>query len=409
MRNLTGTHTLADIKTMTRSELYQQIVPQLINYLRTQNLISEGEQNDVQENIDMERYEEACDRLSAIVAVEAYLGKMIEFVKNGLSDNDEIRNPLPAGHYTANDKDRLKAFCYKDAELAVMPVKVFTEVVSDDVKSTCGKIVDLICLSYIDNEAERNYLWECFRNEHEDDYFLLTSKADAAGNEWRLFSYAYFCFTNSSQFEMPDKLEFEVNKKFSETPIEYDKDNKYEQYFDVYDVMSESKYAQDVLSRYLRMYQILEYLGYRKLLADMTKGNIRENGFVRNVISKASKGSNNEFEDLKKGLKESFTIEDIIDRADIAVQQDFIKDRLMINNENHDASKLWKIVYKLRNCIVHNKESELHFTFANTSVYTDGIDLMNTLIEKLEPAIVNVINNHENNLFEFDEQRVKLY
>ena len=58
-----------------------------------------------------------------------------------------------------------------------------------------------------------------------------------------------------------------------------------------------------------------------------------------------------------------------------------------------DDGHLWEVIYKLSNCIVHNKESELHFTYANTDVYADGIDLMKKIVEKMEPEIVKVIND----------------
>ncbi len=81
----------------------------------------------------------------------------------------------------------------------------------------------------------------------------------------------------------------------------------------------------------------------------------------------------------------------------------------MIKNQNHDNAKLWEVVYKLRNCIVHNKESELHFTYANTSVYTHGIALMILLIQKIEPAIIGVINDPGVTKLEFDKQVVEVY
>ena len=175
--------------------------------------------------------------------------------------------------------------------------------------------------------------------------------------------------------------------------------------------MSESKYSDDVLSRYLRMYQMLEYMAFRRALADMTKGNIKENGFVRNVINKASKGSNSELEELKKGMNGILPdLSSIIDPTDITADIDaFIKDRLMIKNGNHDNARLWQVVYQLRNSIVHNKESELHFMYANTNVYKPGINLMKLLIEKLEPAIVDAINDSTKTLLEFSEQKIRVY
>ena len=62
------------------------------------------------------------------------------------------------------------------------------------------------------------------------------------------------------------------------------------------------------------------------------------------------------------------------------------------------------MIYKLRNSIVHNKESELHFTYANAEVYSDGIDLMKKIVEKMEPKIIEVINNPNITGMEFSNQ-----
>lgn len=53
---------------------------------------------------------------------------------------------------------------------------------------------------------------------------------------------------------------------------------------------------------------------------------------------------------------------------------------------------------------MHNKESELHFTYANTEVYADGIDLMKKIVEKMEPEIVKVINDPNITGLEFNNQ-----
>lgn len=96
------------------------------------------------------------------------------------------------------------------------------------------------------------------------------------------------------------------------------------------------------------------------------------------AVNKASKGSNSELEELKKGMHGILPdLSSIIDPTDITADIDaFIKDRLMIKNGNHDNARLWQVVYQLRNSIVHNKESELHFMYANTNVYEPGINLM---------------------------------
>jgi hypothetical protein len=37
----------------------------------------------------------------------------------------------------------------------------------------------------------------------------------------------------------------------------------------------------------------------------------------------------------------------------------FIKDKLFVDNFNYNERRIWDVIYKLRNCIVHNKEADL--------------------------------------------------
>ena len=387
----------------------------MVAYLRSVNLISVAEKDSIDEELSLNHFFEAADLLSSMPSAIQYK-KVSVLIRDGMSDGTDSRFTLPVRHRTVaeGNEERLLPFSYKTASLAVMPVctiiKETNNMAVPDLESTCSKILDLIWVAYKDNDADLNYVWECFRGQHDKDYFLLTNEPDTDEMNWRLYSYAYFCYVNEYRFERPSVLNFAKETPFS-TTIPYNSNNKYEQYFDAYNVKSESKYADDILLRFLRMYQMLEYMAFRRVLADMTKGNIKQNGFVRNIISRANKGSEKEFEELKKGLKDVLPdLSTLITQAEITIDmQAFIKDRLMIKNINHDNSKLWEVVYQLRNSIVHNKESELHFMYANTSVYEPGIALMKLLIEKVEPVIIGVINDPGKTQLEFTEQRVQVY
>lgn len=149
----------------------------------------------------------------------------------------------------------------------------------------------------------------------------------------------------------------------------------------------------------------------------MTKGNIRENGFVRNLISKINGHSTNEWVEIKNGISDLFPPLATTRRrpglfaiGEITVQMEaFIKDKLLIPKYVFDDDHLWMVVYKLRNCIVHNKEADFHFTYLNTDVYNEGIDLMRLFIRKFEPEIVRLINDPSITGLEFDDQRVQIY
>ncbi len=401
---------------MTKSDLFKEILPKLVDYLRSQNTVTEAEKDGLQANLDLDSYDEVCDTLIAHKNIGAF-EKLIQYIKDSLTDLDEVNTLLPIRHVETEEKNRgrLADLAFKNNDLTLMTVKAISSLLAytghdNNYKKIRYGVIELVLLKYKDDPNGMQYFWECCSGQHENDYILLSNQPNDDTSNWRLYSYAYLCYVNENRFDRPVCLNFTASTHFAPSII-YNATNRYEQYFDAYGVMSESKYAEDVLSRYLRMYQLLEYFGYRRALADMTKGNIKENGFVRNVISKASKGSAYEFDELKKGLQDVLPdLSYIITAAEItADMRDFIKDRLMIKNQNHDNAKLWEVVYKLRNCIVHNKESELHFTYANTSVYTHGIALMKLLIEKIEPAIIGVINNPGETKLEFDKQVVEVY
>lgn len=192
------------------------------------------------------------------------------------------------------------------------------------------------------------------------------------------------------------------------TTIPYHKENKYCQYYELFDLISESHYCDDVLRRYLNMYQIIENMCYRRNLAKISRGSKR--GFVRHSIAIASKANKNETDEIVKGITELFSgIKDVIDVSDISPYDSFLEREYGIAKNGHGDKKVAKIIYNLRNSIVHNKSTELHFSYGNINEYKDVIDLIRKLIEKLEPKIIDIINDPSNNILEYDDKKMDLY
>ena len=406
---------------MNKNDLYKDILLKLKDYLTSQGIITAVEEADVQDDLDWTRNLDACDKLMACANIGPYK-KAVQYIKDGLSDRDDLTVALPLRHRTASpdNRKRLADFHVRSNTLVVITAKAIREMATSGIApladSKCHEVIEMIWLVNKDTPAELSYLWEIYNGQHADDYFIFTNELDNENSDWRLYAYAYFCFVNEHHYKKPAVLNFTAGKEFV-TSIPYQAGNKYEQYFDAYNVMSESLFADDVLQRYLRMYQILEYFGYRKILADLTKGNIRENGFVRNVISKASGRGGNELNEIKSGvgvliphLATTARNAGVFAVGDIdAAMESFIKDKLLLSSYTFSDDNLWQVIYKLRNCIVHNKESDLHFTYSNTDAYVDGISLMKKIIEKMEPEIVNIINNPAITAVEFDRQYEAVY
>ena len=405
---------------MTKSDLYKEIIPLLADYMAAHNIISAADNTSVQGDVVYGRFEDACDTILAALG-NGDFRNVVQYMKDGLTDTNNVvvTSPLRRRTVKVDDRKRLADFSRWHPDVTVITAKAIRGIALHSyVARYYNKrfsVVEMIWLTNKGNAAEMEHLWQTFMGQHQEEYYIFTNRPDNELSDWRQYAYSYFCYVNEGNFERPAELNFTASNKFESNPIPYNAVNNYEQYFDAYNVMSESKFADDILLRYLRMYQILEYFGYRRTLANMTKGNLRENGFVRNIISIATCSSKTESTEIKKGIIDLFTPfvtgpHPLFTAADFTPQRvTFIKDKLFVDNFNYNEGRIWDVIYKLRNCIVHNKEADLHFTYSNTDDYMEGIELMTLFIERIEPEIVKIINDPAITGLEFSRQYEPVY
>lgn len=176
------------------------------------------------------------------------------------------------------------------------------------------------------------------------------------------------------------------------------------------------------MTRFLKMYQVLELFTFRLKLVPLAQGQATRNSFVSNV--RKTVNNFNELDSLKELFKEIFKdihktdVKDDIDppqAVSIELWQ-YINGKLTANSKKildvnaiSDESTLAKLVYKIRCCIVHSKESETHFTPENIEEYKELIPVMAILIKVIQKEIVNVINDHNRNKLEFTDNKMMLY
>ena len=90
--------------------------------------------------------------------------------------------------------------------------------------------------------------------------------------------------------------------------------------------MNEAKHVQDILSRYLRMYQVLELFVYRSKLVEIEQASNRNSAFVRMVMKYSSRTSSDEKGQFLDGFKKVFPNihTTVIKDTDIAPSSTFI-------------------------------------------------------------------------------------
>lgn len=96
------------------------------------------------------------------------------------------------------------------------------------------------------------------------------------------------------------------------TPIlasfNYNKDIVYKEYYDIYDVLNDWLHAEDILTAFLKMYQIAEYMVYRKQMAEIVnRANVKQS-FLRETKNLSSKYTKNERDTVISNLSKFLVI-----------------------------------------------------------------------------------------------------
>lgn len=278
------------------------------------------------------------------------------------------------------------------------------------------RLIERIWTSIESNTTHKDNFWNLVRNGGDNKYILVTDESPVdEESKWRLYCFGYLLYCNSNKFQKPSELGFIPQTSF-QTSVSLNPTAKYEQFFDVYDLMNEAHYCDDILSRYLNMYHIIESMCYRRHLAKISKGDTKRNAYVRRALKQFGRGSKNESDEIPEGIVKLFpNLETMFPGSDFTPDNKrFLKDEYNIDfTTNPTKKQIANIIYQLRNSIAHNKATELHFSFSNTAEYTKIIDLIKNVITKLEPAIVDLISINptpgEDHPLEYDKREFEIY
>lgn len=393
---------------MKRSEIYKAILEDAYKRMHDNNLI------------DHDAYDDAIDYISSgefgnieCESLHANYKPIVKAIVDWDGSNDKEINVGDKVYYeTAADEQldyyREISVDSESSKYALVSVaNLYDDIQANRVNSFLQNVEFIWSAISGDSDAKKEF-WDRCNVKQENSFYIITDE-DLSSNEeiWNAYSYGYMLYANSEKYERDSQLNYPKESKFS-TTIPYNKGNKYSQYYELFDLISESHYCDDVLRRYLNMYQIIENMCYRRNLAKISRGSKR--GFVRHSIAIASKANKNETDEIVKGITELFpNISVVIDKADISPYDLFLEREYGILNSSHNDKRIAKIIYNLRNSIVHNKSTELHFSYGNIDEYKVVVGLIKKLIEKLEPKIIDIINDPNNNILEYDGKKMDLY
>ncbi|RYJ42155.1 hypothetical protein [Flavobacterium beibuense] len=190
------------------------------------------------------------------------------------------------------------------------------------------------------------------------------------------------------------------------------------QFFEIYDVIDEYHHIDDLLIKYLKLYQIIEYLITRHILVNIQSNTSNQNLFLREMYSLAKiddfdeKNFKKVFENNRTDLSNWFKSKiDGNSKIKVAVEHLLYPNETKsfdTSNLNQVYNGLFRVLYKLRNTIVHNKESEIHLTIHNILLKEGIILLIKELIIKFEFIILKKVADFESTI-KYKNKHLDLY
>lgn len=403
---------------MTRADLYKEILKTILS-----------NHADVIEQVDEIKYELDLNGIhDALLIAENDNGikssnfeKLVNSMHSRINDDEvgdysEFQVSIKTYERFSNKRN----FIWHSTDFSVINCEQFFQSESDYVEKVM-LVIEQICYAENNRTNFLNYLKSSHDNginEYCVTYNPAIFQHDA---EWNLYLHGLSLYLNNG-----DKLPFDSTLNYRQTihnrRFSYKVTVQYNQYIDIYDVISEWNNCSDVLTAFLKMYQILEYLVYRKELVAIVQGANIKQSFVRQVKGLDRKFTNNERETFKNGLRDVFP--SFAGKINVPITPDVESfctkyypttnagltylTQANINDTGQVNATISKFIYDTRCAIVHNKESEFHITAINYSEYAAIIPLMKNLLSVVGESLFDVINNVDNGIA-FSTPTLNLY
>lgn len=122
----------------------------------------------------------------------------------------------------------------------------------------------------VDKNRQKKLLKELIRKEQENTYIIEVDKSGLgltkteANNFENLYAFALASsMNNKDSIEIPQELVFSWGTNPILASFNYNKNIVYKEFYDIYDVFNDWLHATDILTAFIKMYQIAEYMIYR--------------------------------------------------------------------------------------------------------------------------------------------------
>lgn len=300
-------------------------------------------------------------------------------------------------------RKRHRPFSYSDPEYGFLSLKKLFE--NNPLRTVAQQPVDFrVLIDFIskmiisNNDAELDSLIDKIENTS-SDFGLLIQKVNVNLQVLPVYSFIYYKkMLNGEAIKRDPRLDY--NLVHGATAV-FNNAIIYQQYFEVYDIINELNHANDLITRFLKLYHIIEYLVYRAELVQIEQKARTNRTFIREIHGLIG-AKTTETSVLNKNFEEIFRVEIAANYFDLGAltpdQCKFLNEmwKLKFNTTTSTIDmkvpgNVVKLIYGIRNSIVHNKESEFHLTTSNPDDYLVVIDIIKNFTKILERQVFDKI------------------
>lgn len=412
---------------MKRFQLYKELLGEI---LKSYSGITKrtDEYEDIQDFLEDDNISQALRCLTTSTSLRHELKPLLITIYNFIEDESvDLSDDVSVGgqikiFQSHHDKKYSRSLAYYSANLNV--VETCTLYKSDD------ETYSLECLMFLETimtsqKRRKDLLRELCKKEKKQTYIIQVNKTSMglstkeANNFENLYSYALAAYMNDKKvIAIPEELKFTWGTAPILSSFVYNKEIIYQEYYDIYDVFNDWLHATDILTAFLKMYQIAEYMVYRSQMAEIVnRANIKQS-FLRETKNLSSRYTKNERDTIVSNFIILFH-DFILSPTEVTNSWPFVdKYYGMTKSGNHylDATNsqldidkgVARFVYDTRCAIVHNKESEFHILYNNYEEYQEIVPLMKSINDIMASKILEIINT-QGSILHYEHQKLDLY
>ena len=412
---------------MNRLDLYKGLLKNIL--VKYSGLSSETDDyEDINDYLDNDNIEQALSLLNSTATLKQGLSPLLLSIKKYLDDGSIVLSDI------ITNMGKIKTFLHHSDSKYSRPLSFFSNNLNIVETSTLylsnSETYSLECLILLesillDNNKQKSLLKDLCNRENGHTYIVQMNKArlgldkNDAKNFDNLYAYALASSMNQKKAIMiPEVLQFSWDTAPVLTVFEYNKNITYQEYYDIYDVFNDWLHATDILTAFIKMYQITEYMIYRSQMAEIVnRANIKQS-FLRETKSLSSKFTKSERDTIIKIFPKLFN-QFSLDSNEVRNSWSFVdkyygmtqsgNHYLDTTNSQQDIDKgVARFIYDTRCAIVHNKESEFHILYNNYEEYQSIVPLMKSINNIMAKKILTILNT-DSPIIHYQHKKLDLY